>query len=305
MRQKGEVDRTAAASEVPTDRSELDHLALQLALLLASTVRVREHAPMLARFRHAYQPLLSSDWSSSSPTSSPTSTWLSPQRFAAKRKPVLALVATLVLAALLLATNRDPAAGVTAAVSSLTGGSRNNIVQATVAQVEQDGFPLALNQCSQPRTTTYRLRSENPRFASSQDWISPSLALPRSATLHDRLEAWLAAPVGSAETWTAFNSLTCGNPSVRREQNQLHFRNNLEFWNGIDENRVRAIRQELVGVLRAAERDGRLAGVIPDSDPPKRGIVWTAGNAVSGRGRTPATGSKMSANQVQPPTGHL
>lgn len=282
MRQKGEVDRTAAAPEVPTDRSELDHLALQLALLLASTVRGREHAPMLARFRHAYQPLLSSDWSSSAPTSSPTSTWLSPQRFTAKRKPVLALVATLVLAALLLATNRDPAAGVTAAVSSLTGGTRNNVVQATLAQVEQDGFPLAPNQCPQPRTTTYRLRTENLRFAPTQDWISPSPALPRSATLNDRLEAWLAAPVGTSTTWTAFNSLTCGNPSVRREQNQLHFRNNLEFWNGIDDDRVRAIRQELVGVLRTEERNGRFDEAA-SSGPPKRGIVWTAGNAVSGR----------------------
>lgn len=234
---------------------------------------------MLARFRRAYQPL-AADWSSS-PTSSPTSTWLSPQRFAARRKPILALVATLILAALLLATSRDPAAGVGAAVSSLTG--RKNIVHTTVAQVEQDGFPLPPLQCHQPLTTTYRLQTENLRFAPSQDWISPSPALARSASLNDRLKAWLAAPVGTAETWAAFNSLTCGNPSVRREQNQLHFRNNREFWNGIDADRVRAIRQELAGVLRAAERDGRFDEVAgTDSGPPKRGIVWTAGNAVSG-----------------------
>ncbi|KWU45631.1 hypothetical protein RHOSPDRAFT_32939 [Rhodotorula sp. JG-1b] len=231
---------------------------------------------MLARFRHAYQPLLSLDWSSS-PTSSPTSTWLSPQRFAAKRKPVLALVATLILAALLLATTRDPASTIGRAASSLTSG-RNNIVQATVAQVEQGGFPLAPNECPQPRTTTYRLRSETLRFAPTQDWISPSPALPRSATLDDRLEAWLAAPVGTSKTWNAFNSLTCGNPSVRREQNQLHFRNNLEFWNGIDEDRVRELRQELVGVLRTEERNGRFDAVA-SSGPLKRGIVWTAGNA--------------------------
>jgi hypothetical protein len=237
---------------------------------------------MLSRFRHAYQPLLSSDWFSSAPTSA-SPTWLSPQRFAAERKPILALVATLILVTLLLATGRKPAAGVAAAVSSLTGITRNAIVQATLAQVEQDGFPLAPSQCPQPRTTTYRLRSENLRFAPSQDWISPSPALPRSADLNDRLEAWLASPVGTSKTWTAFNSLTCGNPSVRREQNQLHFRNNLEFWNAIDEDRVGELRRELVGVLRVAQRDGRLAQVVPDSDAPKQGIVWTAGNAVSGR----------------------
>lgn len=243
---------------------------------------------MLARFRHAYQPLLPPNWSSS-PTLSPTSIWLSPQRFATKRRPLLALAITLILAALLLASSRDSASGVTAAVSSLTG--RKNVVHSTPAQVEQDGFPLPQLQCPQSRTTTYRLRTENLRFAPSQDWISPSPALPRTATLNDRLEAWLAAPIGNPETWTAFNSLTCGNPSVRREQNQLHFRNNHEFWNGIDEDRVRAIRQELAGVLRAAEQDGRFdraAGI--DYSPPKRGIVWTAGNAVSGR-ETPGTGS--------------
>lgn len=261
---------------------------------------------MLAHLRTAYLPLPTT--ASPSPTSTPTpttaSTWL-PQRFATKRRALLLGLAALVLAVLLLV--RHGSRGSARLVS--VNAHRHEpviVIPATARQVEQDGFPPAPVDCNNALTVTYRLRADDLRFAPTTDWISPSPALPRSASLNERLDAWLDAPIGSRATQLAFNSLTCANPSVRREQNQLHFRNNLNFWNAIDEERIRTLRQEAVAVLRNAQREGRVSDAARHaSDPDKQGIVWTAGNAVRACPNTALVLPTGTTRLTTYPPGHL
>ncbi|GAA5923059.1 hypothetical protein JCM1841_000298 [Sporobolomyces salmonicolor] len=112
-----------------------------------------------------------------------------------------------------------------------------------------------------------------------QQWDSPSLAFPLGAPLSARLEHWLAAPLAPYQTWVTFNRQTCGNPSVRRNANKLHASENRGTWEGMDEVSVREIRAQLAGVLRQAEKDGRLEEWQEQGKKGTRGIVWTAGNA--------------------------
>lgn len=44
---------------------------------------------------------------------------------------------------------------------------------------------------------------------SGQVWLSPSPALPLSATLADRIADWRAAPVANQSVWEEFNAQTC------------------------------------------------------------------------------------------------
>ncbi|GAA5881637.1 hypothetical protein JCM3774_005704 [Rhodotorula dairenensis] len=234
---------------------------------------------MLDRLRRAYQPLPTSTSSSpTSPTTAAASPWL-PQRLATRRKVVLLGLAILALTALLLATRGGREDGVW--MPDIFSARRQPaMVEATVPQVQQAGFPLPPADCNYVPQTIYHLRTDDLRFARTTDWVSPSRALPRTATLNDRLQAWLDAPTGSRATWLAFNSLSCGNPSVRREQNQLHYRNNLDFWNRLDEERIMSLRRDAAEMLRAAERENRFGDAVREpSGPNKRGMVWTAGNA--------------------------
>ncbi|GAA5993689.1 hypothetical protein JCM10908_002298 [Rhodotorula pacifica] len=133
----------------------------------------------------------------------------------------------------------------------------------------------------QQQPVIYRLLDSDN--STSQYFLSPSPALPlRTTTLSERLQTWLDSPLAAPPIWEAFNALTCGNPSVRREQNQLHFRDNLDAWRGIGVERVKELREELAGVLRKAVKEGKLTesgGLGAEETTPKRAIVWTAGNA--------------------------
>ncbi|GAA5881197.1 hypothetical protein JCM1840_001282 [Sporobolomyces johnsonii] len=135
--------------------------------------------------------------------------------------------------------------------------------------------------CNSPAVTlslpplSLNLSSHTP----PQQWDSPGFAFPLSAPLSARLEHWLAAPLAPYNTWVTFNRQTCANPSVRRNANKLHARENRGTWESMDEVRVREIREELVGVLRQAEQDRRLEEWQEKGKKGTRGIVWTAGNA--------------------------
>lgn len=110
-----------------------------------------------------------------------------------------------------------------------------------------------------------------------EDWLSPSPPLPADASLSSRLDAWLATPISTPGNWTSFNNQTCGNPSVRRSLNVVHERNSRQQWEDTSAEEVRELREGMVKVLRTAEKDGRF---LPSREKSKRGIVFTAGNAV-------------------------
>lgn len=161
-------------------------------------------------------------------------------------------------------------------------------VRTTAAQVEREGFPLASDRapCYSVPETIYRLQNSSGRLSPYEEWPSPSPPLPRDADLSARLDAWLTAPVGTYDTWREFNLLSCGNPSVRRERNQLHVRQNADFWRAVSGDDVVEKRQELADVLRKAEREGRLDEWQDPERKGTRGLVWTAGNAVGCSART-------------------
>lgn len=198
-----------------------------------------------------------------------------------RRKPVVLALAVLSVLALLYVT-QNPSSWTTDVVRSsrwgaFGGATAPKRVEVTLAQVHENGFPLATGPatCDGTSATVYRLRNSS---RACEDWFSPSPPLPRTASLSARLEDWLAAPVGSYDLRREFNLLSCGNPSVRRQRNQLQVRENGDLWRSLAPEQIREIRRELVQVLRVAERSGRFAE--PEDRKGTRGLVWTAGNAV-------------------------
>lgn len=52
-----------------------------------------------------------------------------------------------------------------------------------------------------------------------QLWLSPSPALPLTATLAERIATWRASPIANQSTWLDFNAQTCTiSPSDHRER---------------------------------------------------------------------------------------
>ncbi|GAA5834635.1 hypothetical protein JCM9279_007068 [Rhodotorula babjevae] len=129
--------------------------------------------------------------------------------------------------------------------------------------------------CNILTTSLVALSPDSP----PQRFLSPSPPLAPSAPLSARLDDWLSSPLVPPELWTQYSKQTCGNPSVRRSANRLHVRDSAATWAQMDVERVRGIREELAGVLRQAEEEGRLSEWASEGKKGTRGIVWTAGNA--------------------------
>lgn len=106
-------------------------------------------------------------------------------------------------------------------------------------------------------------------------WFSPSPPLAVSATLEERIAAFLESPLSTDPVHVEFNAQTCSSPSIDHNTNRLHWRENVEFWRNLKSSRVKGIRQEIVDILRTAQGEGRL----DSRGPATRGLVWTAGNA--------------------------
>ncbi|GAA6010782.1 hypothetical protein JCM11491_002943 [Sporobolomyces phaffii] len=107
-------------------------------------------------------------------------------------------------------------------------------------------------------------------------WISPSPPLPANASLKDRLTNFLESPLSTHAVHLDFNSQTCLSPSIAHNTNKLHQRENVEFWQSLETERIQDIRQQAAVLLTTAEADARLK---LSRGSAKRGLVWTAGNA--------------------------
>lgn len=121
-----------------------------------------------------------------------------------------------------------------------------------------------------------------------ESWLSPTPPLPPNSTLSNRIASFLSAPLGSVETHKKWNRQVCSNenPSIKYNTNQLHSRENGDWWDTLSEEELRGKRAELVSVLERARKEDRVdefGGEIrkDEDDAGGRGMVWTAGNAVS------------------------
>ena len=104
-----------------------------------------------------------------------------------------------------------------------------------------------------------------------QVWLSPSPALPITATLKSRIAEWRASPVANQTVWLDFNSQTCNtSPADHRARER-------ETWAAIDPTRVVELREQLIASLERALARGNLT--VPKTQRGTRGIVFTAGNA--------------------------
>ena len=110
-------------------------------------------------------------------------------------------------------------------------------------------------------------------------WEAPSVALPLEATLETRMMAWRESPIANGSDWRVFNDEACVNESAYRNENVVLKEKAEEVWTFLDsKDRVQEVREELIGVLEKAEREGRLE--VREEEKGRRGIVLTAGNAV-------------------------
>ncbi|GAA5840711.1 hypothetical protein JCM11251_004188 [Rhodosporidiobolus azoricus] len=155
------------------------------------------------------------------------------------------------------------------AFSTDTGTAREDVAEPTDDPTFSPRLP-----CNALTSTAQTLLSGR-----TQTWLSPSPPSPLTATLDERLSTWLSSPIANHTTWTRFNRQTCGNPSVRRNQNKLHFRKNYQAWPETSAEKVEALREELTAVLRKAQEEGKFEEWQKEGKKGTRGIVWTAGNA--------------------------
>ncbi|GAA5893045.1 hypothetical protein JCM6882_006924 [Rhodosporidiobolus microsporus] len=218
------------------------------------------------------------------PASSSSSSRLVSSRWTPPRRVVLLLLALGVSAALWSGSGR---------AEGLLGGREEQRGGVELSEVVEEPLYLQVDEtpaepeptvpeivftprlpCNALTTTTETLPSGD-----TQTWLSPSPPLPFSAPLSARLSSWLSSPIADPTTWQRFDRQTCGNPSVRRNANKVHVRENEKVWSETGEEKVRELRRELAGVLERAEEEGRLGEWEEEGKKGTRGIVWTAGNA--------------------------
>lgn len=229
-----------------------------------------------SRGHHASAPLLPHHIPGSPSSTAPSATSATPRRQLRRLAAVLSAVLVLWLIA---SRSPHPTSDLAYASDDSTSGSSLDDEAALSDTDWINNAPFNPRRpCNALTESFVTLSPDSP----TQRFLSPSPPLPPDAPLSARLDDWLSAPLATQELWTQFNKQTCANPSVRRTANSLHVRESSATWAGMDVERVRGIREEFAGVLRAAQDEGRLPEWTEERKSTRgtRGIVWTAGNAV-------------------------
>lgn len=229
-----------------------------------------------SRRHHASAPLLPHHIPGSPSSTAPSATSATPRRQLRRLAAVLSAVLVLWLIA---SRSPHPTSDLAYASDDSTSGSSLDDEAALSDTDWINNAPFNPRRpCNALTESFVTLSPDSP----TQRFLSPSPPLPPDAPLSARLDDWLSAPLATQELWTQFNKQTCANPSVRRTANSLHVRESSATWAGMDVERVRGIREEFAGVLRAAQDEGRLPEWTEERKSTRgtRGIVWTAGNAV-------------------------
>jgi len=117
---------------------------------------------------------------------------------------------------------------------------------------------------------THSLRGTSP-----SEWQSPTPPLPLHAKLHQRLQAWRAAPIPEPALWVQFNLQTCPDDRIGKNANYDLLKRAHLMWATMNSTHVRDKREEMIRNLEESERSGLLDEKNYGNG---RGIVFTAGN---------------------------
>lgn len=200
--------------------------------------------------------------------------------WSSRRKAGWLVLASVLAVLLWRATGtRQETAAISVKTFNLLSVTRSSTLQPSLARTtaadSPDNSPPTLFEQPKPcnRLTTSRIHG--------QTWMSPSPALPLSASLSERLQLWLESPIAPQSNWTHFNRQTCGSEHVTRATNKLHERGNVAVWRRQNEAQVVATRRELISMLKTAVQEGRIPPRLNDETAKHltRGVVFTAGNA--------------------------
>lgn len=91
---------------------------------------------------------------------------------------------------------------------------------------------------------------------SDEQWISPTPALPLTATLRDRLQALWNAPLGEPANWVKWNSQTCSRDRVKQAQNDWITQDAALIWHSLNSTDIKRYRKGMIDYLVECEKQG-------------------------------------------------
>lgn len=91
---------------------------------------------------------------------------------------------------------------------------------------------------------------------SAQRWISPTPALPLTATLRERLQDLWDAPLGEPANWVKWNSQTCSRDRVKQAQNDWITQDAALIWHSLNSTDIKRYRKGMIDYLIECEKQG-------------------------------------------------
>jgi len=90
----------------------------------------------------------------------------------------------------------------------------------------------------------------------SEQWISPTPALPITATLRERLQALWDAPLSEPANWVKWNSQTCSRDRVKQAQNDWITQDAALIWHSLNSTDIKKYRKGMIDYLVECEKQG-------------------------------------------------
>lgn len=87
-------------------------------------------------------------------------------------------------------------------------------------------------------------------------WVSPTPALPVTATLRERLQALWDAPLSEPANWVKWNSQTCSRDRVKQAQNDWITQDAALIWHSLNSTDIRKYRKGMIDYLVECEKQG-------------------------------------------------
>ncbi|KAH8929995.1 glycosyltransferase family 71 protein [Atractiella rhizophila] len=137
-------------------------------------------------------------------------------------------------------------------------------------------LPLSSPLSSRPFSTETTLSSSlSPSDLRSELWQSPTPPLPLHATLDERLQSWIDAPLAEPSDMVAWHAQTCSSKLLHKNMNKVQLENSHILWSALNRSTLLSLRYELADHLRSERK--RIEG--EEYHGQGRGLVFTAGNA--------------------------
>lgn len=90
----------------------------------------------------------------------------------------------------------------------------------------------------------------------SEQWISPTPALPITATLRERLQSLWDAPLSEPANWVKWNSETCSRDRVKQAQNDWITQDAALIWHSLNSTDIKKYRKGMIDYLVECEKQG-------------------------------------------------